>query len=247
MKIEATPSTARWMVRNAILGPRDGNGVWSWNFTRLGALRAKHQIDTGQFGHHIKGFYTMPEGGVTVMRVARESRWALFSRKVIGPQSNPMLIRWRLLQTPWFGIYLHLIHREDLDRLPHDHPWTFWSLVLRGGYEEEFFEDTRRMHRGAFTQGFGARPGLGGRWPARRRAHHFPLGAAHRITSVAPHTTTLVIVGRKQRTWGFYDGMGNFIDWREYHGVAPQYVRGVDITAGERVDQFPDWSMKGPQ
>lgn len=137
------------------------------------------------------------------------------SRKIIGPPSNPMLIRWRLIQTPWFGIYLHLIWREDLDRLPHDHPWVFRSVVLRGGYREEFYEDTRRLDRGAFTRSFGGVPPVG----RPRRYHKFPLGAAHRIVAVLPHTTTLVLVGRKLRTWGFYDAAGHFIDWRDYHGI----------------------------
>lgn len=43
-----------------------------------------------------------------------------------------------------------------------------------------------------------------------------PARAAHRIVLAEPHTTTLVFVGRKSRTWGFYDGAGRFIDWRDY-------------------------------
>jgi hypothetical protein len=62
---------------------------------------------------------------------------------VIGQPGNPMMERWRLLQTPWLGIYVHFIHREDLDPIPHDHPWQFRSFVLRGGYNEEFWPDAR--------------------------------------------------------------------------------------------------------
>lgn len=138
-----------------------------------------------------------------------EKRWALMSRKVIGRPDNPMVIRWRLLQTPWFGIYLHFIHREDLDRLPHDHPWSFWTWIVRGSYDEEFFADTRRIRVGDSCVTRQTRP----RWSVRR----FPAMAAHRITAVRGNVTTLVLVGRKFRTWGFYDGAGRFIDWRDYH------------------------------
>ena len=134
-------------------------------------------------------------------------RWGFNQRFVIGKQNNPMLERWRLTQTPLFGIYVHFIHREDLDRVPHDHPWRFWSLVLRGGYTEELHE----------------RPGSGSarlvswhRWSV----HHFPMHHAHRIIGVAPRTVTLVVVGRKRRVWGFYD-RDRWIDYRDALGIRP--------------------------
>jgi hypothetical protein len=134
-------------------------------------------------------------------------RWSFNQRFVIGKPGNPMLERWRLLQTPLFGIYVHFVYREDLDRVPHDHPWVFWSLILRGGYTEE-------RHR---------RPGDGEwRYEVYRRGtmHRFPLHHAHRITDVAPRTVTLVLVGRKQRTWGFYDG-AIWLDYRDALSLRP--------------------------
>lgn len=142
------------------------------------------------------------------------SRWDFGWRKsshfVIGKPGDPMLHRWRLLQTPWFGIYVHFIYREDLDPVPvpHDHPWPFWSLVLRGGYQEELHE----------------RPGSGeSRNVVRHRwsVHHFPLHHAHRIVAVSPErTTTLCVVGRKQRVWGFYDG-NVWVDYRDALRLRP--------------------------
>lgn len=144
----------------------------------------------------------------------KERRWAFMSKKIIGSQDNPMLIRWRLIQTPLFGIYLHFIHREDLDRLPHDHPWTFWTWIIRGSYAEDYWADARCI--GSHTSGAYSRSQVRRRWSTRR----FSQTSAHRITAVHGHVTTLVIVGKKNRTWGFYDGAGRFIDWREYHAVA---------------------------
>lgn len=93
-----------------------------------------------------------------------------------------------------------VLYREDLDR-PHDHPWQFWSLILRGGYAEE-------LH---------ARPGnteFVVRQRRHGRAHRFPLHHAHRITAVSPRTVTLVLVGRKVRSWGFFEG-STWIDYRD--------------------------------
>jgi hypothetical protein len=36
---------------------------------------------------------------------------------------------------PWLGIRVHHIQSSD-DRVPHDHPWTFVTWILRGGYTE---------------------------------------------------------------------------------------------------------------
>lgn len=135
-------------------------------------------------------------------------RWGLNEHFVIGGQDNPMLDRWRLVQTPLFGIYVHFIFREDLDPVPHDHPWRFASLILRGSYVEE-------LH---YTPGHGE-PSLV--WRHRWRSHRFPLHWAHRIVAVQPGTVTLVFVGRKVRSWGFYARHGKWIDYRDALGLRP--------------------------
>lgn len=141
----------------------------------------------------------------------RSGRWSLNTRFDIGKPGNPMMQRWRLIQTPLFGIYVHFIYREDLDPVNHDHPWRFWSLVLRGGYTETYSADARNP---ADQQVIHRR-----RW----RAHHFPLTACHRILHVQPRTATLVLVGRKARTWGFYDPQrGNaFVEWQDAINLRP--------------------------
>jgi hypothetical protein len=45
--------------------------------------------------------------------------------------------RWSLLNTRWGSLYIHQIARSDEDLHMHDHPWDFWSLILRGGYTEQ--------------------------------------------------------------------------------------------------------------
>lgn len=140
-------------------------------------------------------------------------RWGLNQRFVIGKQDNPMMERWRLIQTPWFGLYVHFIHREDLDPVCHDHPWGFWRMVLRGGYLEERLKKPRigppRLHQIApWAPSF------------------FPVEQAHRIIRVKPGTVSLVLVGRKRRTWGFWrepPGLGfrQWVDYRDALGLRP--------------------------
>jgi hypothetical protein len=136
--------------------------------------------------------------------------WRWSSHFVIGKPGDPMMHRWRLIQTPWFGVYVHFIFREDLDNGSHDHPWQFWSLVLSGGYTEELHLDPRDR------AGLVVPLHVVSRWTL----HHFPLHRAHRITSVRPGTTTLCVVGRKLRVWGFYDEH-QWVDYRDALRLRP--------------------------
>lgn len=108
------------------------------------------------------------------------------------------LRRLHLIMTPFFGVKLHWIFLPDAGRDLHDHPWSFFSLVLRGGYTE-LMRLTPTLSRQSRV-----------RWWNFKRA-----SAAHRIESVRPGTITLVINGPKLREWGFYTPTG-WMHWREY-------------------------------
>ncbi|MHC5537598.1 hypothetical protein ACYOEI_05130 [Singulisphaera rosea] len=101
--------------------------------------------------------------------------------------------RWKLIPTPWVGIYLHQFFRSDNDRCLHDHPWAFVSVILRGGYWEEMADGRHWRGPGSILV---------------RRAED-----AHRI-ELEPGTRpwSLVFVGRKVRPWGFHTIRG-WIPW----------------------------------
>lgn len=122
------------------------------------------------------------------MAPAKSRRWSFMSRFDIADLDRPTetyLTRWRLVQVPWFGIYLHAIRKPDGSRDLHDHPWSFLSLVLRGGYVEE-------------------RNG----WMTERRAGSLALrrtSDVHRVqTLTRTPTWTLLLVGPRTHEWGFY-------------------------------------------
>lgn len=137
----------------------------------------------------------------------RSPKWAFFSRMVIPCEDSAYyLVRLRLIQTPWFGVYIHDIHEPDSACDPHDHPWTFISIVLRGGYLERLWGD----------------PG-GESWNARDQSHSrwswhkMPTSAAHQILAVLPRTETLILAGARKRVWGFHTREG-WVQWDEYEG-----------------------------
>lgn len=144
-----------------------------------------------------------------------DDRWAFLSPQDIPAKDGSgdvYLHRFRIIKTPFFGVYLHDLNLPDTDRDPHDHPWTFWSFVLSGGYEEIVFEDLQYL------------PGLRSPLCAERiynrrwlkwSWHRMNTNAAHKILSVQPKTKTLVFTGPRVREWGFWT-QDRWIPWKPY-------------------------------
>lgn len=109
------------------------------------------------------------------------------------------ITRLHLIKTPWFAICLHWLHKPDPEPYDHDHPVSFLSIILRGGYSE-FRNGRLRWHR----------------WFNYVRAS---VDDCHTIVYVKPHTLTLCLMGPKVREWGFYrPGLG-WIYWKDYYAL----------------------------
>lgn len=142
----------------------------------------------------------------------------LFSKRISPPSPSWALWRWydivlggelylsrlNIIQTPWFSIKLHWIHRPDPDRDLHCHPWPFISFILRGGYEEY---ESREPSKQAGVL---------------RKVNWFNYKntiTAHRISYAKPGTMTLIIAGprSKKKEWGFFDEQTfKYTDWQTY-------------------------------
>lgn len=142
-------------------------------------------------------------------------RWALY-RSDLGDYMR----RW-ILRTPWGTLRIHNILKSDEGRDFHDHPFSFASFVLRGGYIEHrpgcqcdppspHLSDVdwcaAMMHQicdpNPCRQVF---PGE----VVRRKATDL-----HRLELDRP-AWTLVITSRYFRMWGFQTAKG-WIPYREY-------------------------------
>lgn len=136
----------------------------------------------------------------------------------LGKPECPYLRRW-VLNFGRFSIRVHHWHRSDDKRAMHDHPWWFWTLVLKGSYED-------------WTEGAicAACNGLGKRFTRPVEYHDFVVcqacegrgfslerekmargklsfrPALHKHTvNVAPGGCwTLLFMGPQIRHWGFY-------------------------------------------
>lgn len=141
--------------------------------------------------------------------------WERF-RCVIGYDgpAGPLLVRYRLISTPWGGVYLHHLLRSDADRHLHDHPWAFWSLILWRGYLEV---------EPALGQGS---PGIfvsGHTSELARQTRRRPLALVrhrardrHQLILERP-AWSLIWVGPRVREWGFHTERG-WVRWQEYAG-----------------------------
>lgn len=104
-----------------------------------------------------------------------------------------------------FNIFLHKFLKSDIDDL-HDHPWPYFTLILRGGYWEwvpQFNSEGQKVGEIA-------------KW---RAPGHFRFCSAetyHRI-ELDPGITawTLFIPGPKKRDWGFLV-KNRWVQWEQY-------------------------------
>lgn len=136
---------------------------------------------------------------------------------------GPLLTRYFLIQTRWFALYLHHLHASDEDRALHDHPWSFVTFLLSGGY----FEHTPMPEHD--QQVCGCRdaswcpfnpaaskvtPHTVRTWRRRFSLLWRPAEWQHRLELVKP-TWTLVLRLRRRRQWGFITRSG-WQDWISY-------------------------------
>lgn len=122
--------------------------------------------------------------------------------QIIGDDpAEPYLLRWFLIpRNPLINIYRHRFCRSD-PSVPHDHPWHFASVVVKGRYRE--ISERRTIVR---------RPGS----VAFRRA-----SSRHRVELLAGEpVTTVIVTGPRCRRWGFWcprpAGPPAFVPWQQF-------------------------------
>lgn len=102
-----------------------------------------------------------------------------------------------------FNAFIHYIVKSDEDGL-HDHPWWYFTLILKGGYWEE-------TPTGTFWRGPGhfriSRP---------TSLHKLMLPNILHGDPADDGAWTLFIRGPKVRDWGFLDAAGKWVYWETY-------------------------------
>ncbi len=138
------------------------------------------------------------------------SKIVFFEKRFEVPDyDNPKEVsrtRWRIIHTPWFGIYLHKWNKPDPRRTFHNHPWPFISFILKGGYAEERTD-----------------PG-GGTWSDNivRWVNVVKRDTFHVVWRVEKGTISLMFVGKTHEDWGYID-WNNTLTERQYINFDKHY------------------------
>lgn len=143
------------------------------------------------------------------------NRWWLVPYTYAGsaglPGDGTGAVSWRrpvakLLQMLGVAVRVHEILRSDIGRDPHDHPWSYLTIVLKGGYVEERY-DVEGQLVSARWHGPGSvlfrRAGDLHKLRLPRTEPTGELGAYAEFTA-----TTLFITGRYRQRWGFQTATG---------------------------------------
>jgi hypothetical protein len=160
------------------------------------------------------------------------------TKEVEDGRQSVYLRRFYLVKSRWFNIFVHHIMRSDDDPDPHDHPWWFFTLVLRGGYYDEQWrwEPTYMV---PIVDTFAETPDAAKRiirsdwspdWYGSRTFRRYALVRAGSVRFRSAHhvhrvilrqnmpSWSLVVAGPTRREWGFVRA-GKWVWWRRYLGV----------------------------
>lgn len=120
--------------------------------------------------------------------------------------------RFLLFGTPWFSVYIHHIYKKDEDKHLHDHPWNYFSMVLKGSYNESSQDGVRLMKPGNLV------------FASAERLHKIAFLRTNKVV-------TLFITGKRKRDWGYKVG-DEWVDHKTYR--ERKNFPYVSLTDGER-------------
>jgi hypothetical protein len=133
---------------------------------------------------------------------------------VIAPAGRPYLYRWHITDHKHMAVhgqwFFHVQVDDDDDRGLHDHPWDNTSVIISGGYDEQWnptpwlYGTKEEVEHHAVIRSL-----------RKGDMVHRVAGEAHRLVlpSYVPYTMTMFSTGPTKGPWGFYLPEG----WRDHN------------------------------
>jgi hypothetical protein len=156
-----------------------------------------------------------------------------------GGPDDVYLVRYYLVRSKYFNIFIHQFLRSDRDDL-HDHPWDFFTYLVRGEYVERKWDPKAGKIVETFRSNMPWRRFPIGRVREKpqnrlvvRRAedqHQVVVLRDLKLADKDKAALTICVTGPTRREWGFikeeyvhcgYVGgtIRKWIDWRTYLGL----------------------------
>ncbi len=127
-------------------------------------------------------------------------------------------------------VYVHRFVSSDVDPELHNHPWEAAAFIVSGGYVEQrrvssstfttFEQLVRNQRYKVVEQTF--TPGM---------VNYLFADTFHRVTLLEDDCWTLIRLGKKVQSWGFWSPLsGAFLTWRDH--VAMRAARKLNSKGG---------------
>lgn len=128
-------------------------------------------------------------------------KWAIRWKEQLGLKECPYVYRWRF-ESPFGSVRVHHWLGRDDDRAMHDHPWSFVTFILRGGYTEMVPSE---RGDGSVTL----------KWLKAPSVHYRPADYQHMVFPNEGSVWTVIVTGPRVRHWGFWV-KGKFVKSYKY-------------------------------
>lgn len=117
------------------------------------------------------------------MAVTKFLRWLLPYKDIGWAEIGEEFTRFTVIKSRWGNIYLHRLKAETPHPECHDHPWSFITLLIAGGYDE--------LHNG--------------KWQHRSPGNvlYRPANWSHNVVT-SGISWSVVATAAKTRDWGFH-------------------------------------------
>lgn len=146
--------------------------------------------------------------------------------------SSVYMIRYIVFKTPLLSLYIHRFLKSD-EEVPHDHPFSFYSYVIKGGYNEYLYDKDNN-----FNLNISIRKEKSLAFRKAEQVHRVKLDKEYYLAEQNMAPLTVCLIFRRRREWGFwpehtdYKIKGqkltavkkrHFVDWRQYLGLPANF------------------------
>lgn len=129
---------------------------------------------------------------------------------------DPYLIRYILFGKSKFNIYFHRFMRSD-DKIPHDHPFNFFTFVFTKGYKEiKYIHNTET---GILEEKEINRYPMSIAYRKHNDIHRVVVDKTRTLEEINDAPLTVCVLYRCKSTWGFVKNTKRgyeWIDWRKF-------------------------------